>query len=469
MIELLRTIRSIPRRMQISYLKKIGVYDYIQEQVPNDFPIRDKIDIILLGEYNKCYCGSLTKPASKWCSLTCMNKDVDRNKIISSVNTGNATSRLSKAKDTLMERYGVDSPQKIPAIKAKTKAVKQAGYKEKRKATFEKYRLDQVILSDHKHLDVICKGSSYIELSQGVFNGMAPMTIYRHFETIQYIPPFEKQTSSGERELCKFLDEHGIAYKTNDREVIKPFELDIFIPEHNLAIEYNGLYWHSRLDKNYHIQKTNMCSEKGVRLLQIFEDEWILKGDIVKSIILAKLGIFKERVHARKTVCQPVDNSVAKPFLEENHIQGSISGKHYGLYEGDRLVILVTIGKCRFSKGYELLRYCSLLGVQVNGGFSKLLSCIKLQYKSGIKTYADLRYSDGKTYYKFGEYSHTSEPSYYWIHKWKLKRINRMQTQKHKLPKLLGDIFCENKTEKENMVDAGYLQVYDCGNLVFTL
>ena len=56
------------------------------------------------------------------------------------------------------------------------------------------------------------------------------------------------------------------------------------MPKLHIAIEYNGLRWHSEefnKDKNYHLNKLIKCNEKGIRLIQIFEDEWIEKQEIV--------------------------------------------------------------------------------------------------------------------------------------------------------------------------------------------
>ena len=61
------------------------------------------------------------------------------------------------------------------------------------------------------------------------------------------------------------------------RQLIKPFELDIYLPEKKLAIEVNGHYWHSTKiikDKYYHQNKTLKCLEQGIHLIQINEGEF---------------------------------------------------------------------------------------------------------------------------------------------------------------------------------------------------
>ncbi|MCK9371460.1 hypothetical protein M0R04_16210 [Candidatus Dojkabacteria bacterium] len=98
-------------------------------------------------------------------------------------------------------------------------------------------------------------------------------------------------TSNAEREVGDFLKNYKIDIIENNRNIIPPYELDIFMLSHNIAIEYNGLYWHKFKNDDYHITKTDLCNSKGIQLIHIFEDEWLYKRDIVKSMILSKLGI----------------------------------------------------------------------------------------------------------------------------------------------------------------------------------
>ena len=86
-------------------------------------------------------------------------------------------------------------------------------------------------------------------------------------------------------------------YNTNNRNVISPNEIDIFLSYYKLAIEYDGLYWHSSsvVGENYNHNKTLKCLEKGIKLIHIFEDEWKLKTNIVKSILTHRLGKTKNK------------------------------------------------------------------------------------------------------------------------------------------------------------------------------
>ena len=243
-------------------------------------------------------------------------------------------------------------------------------------------------------------------------------------------------------------------------------QLDFYIPDKQLAIEFNGDFIHSAnygKSADYHLNKTNLCSEQGIRLIHIFEHEWLTKQNILKSIISSALGIYESRIYARQCKIREVSSKEAKEFLEYNHLQGYVNSSYrIGLYCNDELVQLLTFGKSRFKKNeIELLRMCTKLNTQVIGGFSKLL---KHQPYNNFISYIDLSKYNAHGYLENNfEIVGQSSPNYKYI---KGERIlNRLRAQKHKLPKLLGDNFDSSKTESENMQDAGWWKIYDCGNL----
>jgi very-short-patch-repair endonuclease len=122
----------------------------------------------------------------------------------------------------------------------------------------------------------------------------------------------------------------------HNRSLLKPLEVDIYIPEKKLAIEFDGIYWHCDdilQNKNYHLNKTELCEKQGIQLIHIFENEWIYKQDIVKSRLKNLLGIYDKTIYARKCEIKEVNSKISKAFQEENHIQGSVNAKvSIGLY-----------------------------------------------------------------------------------------------------------------------------------------
>ena len=276
-----------------------------------------------------------------------------------------------------------------------------------------------------------------------------------------------------EHDVFCWLSTVSDSIKTNDRTVIKPLELDIYIKDKNLAIEVDGLWWHSDryIANNIHLKKTELCEAKDVHLIHIFENEWLYKPDIVKSRIKNLLGMYTETVGARKCEVKPVDSKTAFAFQRDNHLQGAVNSKvNLGLYHNNELISLMTFSKPRFSKKYEweLVRFCNKLGYNIPGAASKLLKHFEKEYNPvSLVSYADRRWSYSKTtvYDLLGmTLSHVTAPNYWY---WKGTEFSsRVKYQKHKLSKVVP-IFDINKSEIENMYANGYNRIFDCGNLVY--
>ena len=286
---------------------------------------------------------------------------------------------------------------------------------------------------------------------------------------------FPKSTCSiAEKEVVGFIKSiYDGKVEENVQTVFeKRMELDIYIPEKKVAIEFDGLYWHSEENgkgRNYHLNKTDECEKRGIRLIHVFEDEWEKKQEIVKDRIKAILGIWQQRIFARKCVLREIGAKESNDFLEKNHLQGGdTSSIRYGLFYNDELVSVMTFGRPRFSKDYdwELIRFASRLGTSVVGGASKLFVCFRKGHFGSVVSYADRRYSDGRMYEKMGFGLVGRSSPNYWYVKGNLK-LSRYACQKHKLPALLGDGFDEGMSEHENMLKNGYEIVYDCGNFVY--
>ena len=259
----------------------------------------------------------------------------------------------------------------------------------------------------------------------------------------------------------------------NDRQILDHGELDIVLPDIKLAIEYDGIHWHSeqllseRTDnpKNFHLNKTLECAAKGYQLFHVFESEDL---SIWKSIIDNKLGLNK-RIYARKCEIREVGFNESLEFLNANHLQGScVSSIRFGLYYNNELIQLITFGKSRFDKtyDYELLRLCTLKGYCVIGGASKLFKHALQFVKGKIISYANRRFSKGDIYEKLGfTLQGETKPNYYYTKTRKL--YSRIRFQKHKLQKLLPN-FDPELSEYDNMLNNGYDRIYDCGNLIYT-
>lgn len=286
------------------------------------------------------------------------------------------------------------------------------------------------------------------------------------------------KTSIGEDEVSAFVESLGFEVERNKRPSwANGLEIDIQIKGTNIAIEYNGEYWHSEESgkgRNYHSVK-NKCAEKeGINLLQIFETEWKFKKDIMKSIISSKLNRTK-RIYARKTLFKKISPFEASSFFNRTHRQGGNGSTimSYGLFVSDKIVAAISFKKPRFGSGHdiELYRYSSELETTVVGGLSKLLkNFLKTTKYKSIVSYADLRFTlpIASAYSKVGfSLIRESSPGYYYFKQGGTLE-NRMSYQKKKLEKKLKT-FDEKKTEYENMRDNGYHRIWDCGTAVFEL
>ena len=278
-------------------------------------------------------------------------------------------------------------------------------------------------------------------------------------------------TSRMEQDLLSFITENysGEIIKS-DKSILGGREIDIYLPELNLAFEFNGLYWHSELykDKNYHIEKTKDCLDRGIQLVHVWEDDWVYKSDIIKSIILNKIGVSK-KIWARKCQIKEVNNSDVRVFLNENHIQGFVGSKvKLGLYFNGELVSLMTFGSLRRSLGHgsefgcwEILRFCNKIGTSIIGGASKLFSYfLKTNDVLSVISYSDNSRGVGNLYKQLDfNYIHETPPNYYYIID--EVRYHRFNFRKDKL---VSDGFDKNKTELEIMSERGFLRIFDCGS-----
>jgi hypothetical protein len=285
--------------------------------------------------------------------------------------------------------------------------------------------------------------------------------------------------SREEIQLQAYIEELGFSTLSSDRAIISPKELDVVVPERRLAFELNGLLWHSYHPKNEypeaqdrrrHRAKTTSASEAGYQLFHITDYEWRYKQDIVKSIIASQLGL-NTTIAARKTIIKDVVREDEEQFLNQYHIQGYVrSERCLGLYHDDALVMLMSVGKSRFNKkaDLELLRLCSVTGVTVVGGLSKLLAHLRTIYPNQVLvSYCDLSKGTGRGYDQAGfSLIGVTEPGYIWTDGNSV--ISRFKTRKKELQKWLS-CYDGALSEAQNMFNGGFRRYWDCGNNVYQI
>lgn len=293
-------------------------------------------------------------------------------------------------------------------------------------------------------------------------------------------------SSRGENDVKDFIESLGFdveKYKTGFSEI------DIFIPELNIGIEYHGNFHHSQFMGNHlstrHLDNTIYCEQHNIRLIQIFEDEWLCKKEIVKSRLKSIFGIYENKILARKCQIKLIDFSVTREFLEKNHLQGNaLSDYNIGLFFNNELVQCLTFSNINkrtnghriYEKGiYENVRACTKLNTIVIGGFGKLLTFFeKSMQPLQIISFADRRWSstlNSAFYNKIGfEYIGATRPCF-WVMKDYKRRFHRSEFTKPKLfannPQIFSGIDLNTVTQFKMLQMLGWDVIWDCGNLKF--
>lgn len=277
--------------------------------------------------------------------------------------------------------------------------------------------------------------------------------------------------SAPHKEIEAYLGTLGIEYVSNTRSIIPPKELDIYVPSHRLAIEFNGMYWHAfgpgdpASEKYRHREKYETCRRAGILLLQIDEHEWMNETtrSVWMSVLASKLGKHR-RVAARATEFRPISRHEANRFLSTNHLQGGtpVVRWAFGLFHGDHLVGVITFAM--HEKGMiNLTRLAFPLGVTVIGGARKLFqNALPHLPEMDIVTFSNNQYSDGSVYGVLGfEKEADLPPSYQWLFRGSV--WNKRQMRRRHLARRPDIQFDPSKTEHQNLFAAGARCLYDAG------
>lgn len=423
------------------------------------YHIINDIDTLVLCEYCKEKSptfDTLSKGYRKYCSCKCQSeatKDKRKNTILEKCGEHPFQNKdnIEKRKKTCMEKYGSEFPFQSAKIQEKQKGTMLARYgvinpssdvniKEKmRRSIYERYGVNHISQTD--------------EFKSQMKDFVFP------------------NKSKGETEVFEFIKSIiDVDVMQGNRNILNGKELDIYIPDKNIAIEYCGLYWHSSKfkSKSYHKDKFDLCNVVGIKLITLFEDEWVGSKDIVKNKLSHLLGVNDNaKIHARKCSMRIISTVEKSNFLNSYHIQGNgNSSINIGLYYNEELVACMGF-KVRGNKIFELDRYATKYIVV--GGFNKLLEYFKKNYGwKEIITFADLRWHFGDVYINSGfVVDGVLPPDYQYI--FNDKRVHKFNFRKSLMSKKFPDLYCEGKSESQNMKDMGIAKIYDCGKMRFKL
>lgn len=407
-----------------------------------------------------------------------------------------------RSRKTNLEKYGVEYPTMSELVKEKIRLtnllnlgveypmMSEIVRDKSKKTNLKKYGREYVSQSEKirkKYMN--CMDEGYMEYDPISKNSIYRCNVGHKFQikSDNYLSrlhaglkictvcnPIGDSTSIMEKELFEFI---GSIYSG---EIVQSYrddlEIDIYLPGIGLGFEFNGLYWHSERykDRKYHLNKTNHFKERGIRIIHIWEDDWIYRGEIVKSQIIHLIGK-SNRILARKCEIFEIDASMANKFLDENHIQGSVvSVINLALIYEDKIVCVMSFnnleGRKRMSENeWCLSRYCNLLGSSVVGGASKCLSYFLKKYSpTRIVSYSDKNWSIGSMYPIIGfSFISDSQPDYKYLYEG--IRVNKSRFRKSEIKRKFNcDISnISNISESEFLFSKGIYKIFDCGKTKF--
>jgi len=295
----------------------------------------------------------------------------------------------------------------------------------------------------------------------------------------------EATSSRGEQEVADWIAGLGVDVVRNDRCVLDGLEIDIWIPEHRLGVEFHGAYWHNDLTMPHprlHEVKSRRAAQCGIDLFTVWDFDWERRPAIIQRMIRHRLGMTGgHAIHARQCRLEKTTTSRANAFYRVSHIQGGggSANQHYGLWLGERMVACMSFAQGASRRGktgngeWELLRYAT--DGLVRGGASRLFRAFVRECDpERVWSYSDRQFFSGRLYGQIGfiedgevraDYRVYHQPSGALWHKSSWKRAN--------IPKRLQELGIDEKydpasdprTEREMQALAGVMRIMDAGKI----
>lgn len=273
-----------------------------------------------------------------------------------------------------------------------------------------------------------------------------------------------------ENQIKDYLRTLGVTLVENTRNLIPPKEIDIYLPDHKLAIEYCGLYWHRQQQgkhKHYHIGKLLACHQQGIKLITIFGNQWDQFPDLIKSRLAHLLNCQANKVFARKCKIVSLTRQQARDFFNNNHLHGYCNARHsLGLIYQGQLVSAMLFSTAKFDqRKTDLVRFSNLQNFAIVGAASRLLNAYICKHKPReIVAYSDNNWGLTDFYNKLGfDTVSFGSPGYQIINVQTHQIHDRLKFQKHKLSKM-GITLNNQKTTYENILANGFDRIWDCGH-----
>lgn len=439
------------------------------------FPFKIRIWALLNNIHSLSYCKTCGKLIHKindtrerfmeYCNSDCMFDDPNLpDKIKERWKLVDKDLRLEKTKATNLKNTGYEFPSQRPEHKASVG-------KKTRERQLSKEKIEMLDNREFLYDLHVNQKKNLVSMGEivGVFYGTIREYLDRH--GIPYTHDVEPRgpKSKAQIEIENFIE------SVYDGEIIScdrslGIEMDVYLPEIKVAFEYNGIYYHSDtfVDKKYHLRKLETILANGIKIMNINEDDWRFKKDIVKSMIVSRIGL-NERVYARSCGVVKLDTEQQRKFFDTNHIRGYRAARHcYGLMYNGEILSAMSFGVCRYDSNHEweIIRSASKQNVTVVGGISKIISYFMVAHEGHIMTYADRMYGEGQSYESAGmQMVKSTGIDYYWSDKVRL--FNRQNFTKKNIVQKFGDEYSD-MSESEAMYQLGYVRFWGCGSNIYS-
>lgn len=294
-----------------------------------------------------------------------------------------------------------------------------------------------------------------------------------NFARTDTCPVCAPKGSKAERILGDWLEkELGSIVGRNVRGLLSgKQELDVFSPAHKLAIEFNGLYWHSEAvgrDHNYHQQKSDRCRANGISLIHIYEDEWRDRPDIIMSMIRHRINKSSLKLGARECELVELAAPERREFFNSNHIDGDVQARRaIGLRHPIHGLVTAMSFREPFHQtqnaSLEVARMATATNTVVAGGLSRLtkkaVTIASEEKRGALLSYIDTRFGTAGSWITAGWTVTGETPPRFWWTDFR-DRYNRFRYRADKNRGL---------SEADVANEAGVVKIYGCKNLTLGL
>ena len=398
---------------------------------------------------------------------------------------------IEKIKRICLEKYGVENTSQLDEVKEKIKESNLKKYGVEHAAQFDGIKNKMIMEIRKANTNIFLKNMAkkglslvssiddYYEVKSGdilkfkcnicgnIFDYRIRKTGF-HSCNIYCPSQFHKNSSQYEQEIFDWLSSLGITnIERNKRDWNgqRGIEADLYLPDYNLAIEFNGIYWHSDKNKpnDYHYNKWKFFKDQNIDCIQIFENEWLNKKDIVKSIIMNRLGL-NTKIQIDKI--EQIDSELFKQFIDSNYIFDYIVSEYkFGMFVNDELVAVVGISK---NNNYVIDSFCVKVGCDLDEcSYHYIFDEIKNIFKGNdIELLFNSRYFNGELFQNFGfKYLNHSMTKRFIF---KINDYNLIEYRDDKsIIEKLNLNYNNDLSLEENLLNNKCLSIYDCGYDVY--